>query len=222
MKKQTRVVYDVIIPASGLSKRFGKDKLKLKLKNEMVIKHSLTYFIEDKDCQKILLVINKKEFSFYKNLFCLVNKVVVVVGGQTRFESVRNGTKYVSNENVMIHDGARPFLTYDTLMMVKEALKNGSELGTLAIKTRDSVLKVNKEIQYENREEIYLVQTPQFFKKSILLQSYEKYLIKKSFKEYHDELSLVLDFHKNLKPTLVQGDPKNFKITYPDDIIEFE
>lgn len=222
MKKQKRITYDVIVPASGLSKRFGRDKLKLKLKNEMVIKHSLTYFIEDKDCQKILLVVNSKEFSFYKNLFCLINKLVVVTGAQTRFESVRNGIKYSNNENLMIHDGARPFLTYESLQTIKDALEAGSELGTLAIKARDSVLKVTKMIQYENREEIYLVQTPQFFKKSLLLDSYEKYSIQKNLKEYHDELSLVLDFYENLKPTLIQGDPKNLKITYPDDVFEFE
>ena len=220
-KLKTYTGYELVVAAAGSSERFKSNKLKYKLNNEMVIDHSLRNFIEDKNCKKIFLMVPEKEFDFYKKKFYLVSKLVVVVGGLSRFETVRKGVSLVRHENVLIHDAARPFFSEQKLVEINHILEDNPNFlaGSLVLKSRDSVLEeLHNEYSYLNREHIYLVQTPQYFKTAYLNDAYTWFDKQKTALVFNDELSLVLQFNPDLKPSLIEGSLKNIKITYLDDV----
>ena len=111
--------YDAIVVAAGKGKRaeLGFNKILFKMKNgKTVIENVLDIFLDDKDCQKIILVTDEEIVS--------KNKLVVVTkGGEERIDSVENGLALVESEYVLIHDGARPFLNKKALEEVKEKLE---------------------------------------------------------------------------------------------------
>lgn len=83
---------------------------------------SILPFLEDKDCQEIVLVIHPQDERQLKQ-WINDEKVTFIYGGKTRQESVQRGLTYIQEEYVIIHDGARPFLKEELLTRLKEALK---------------------------------------------------------------------------------------------------
>ena len=101
--------YDAIVVAGGVGKRadLGFNKVLYRTRDgKTVLNHSCLNFINDDDCQKLIVVCN-----FELDFKC--DKLVVVPGGKERYESVLNGLNEVTSDYVLIHDGARPFLDVD-------------------------------------------------------------------------------------------------------------
>lgn len=210
--------YSVIIPAAGHSTRFKRDKLLEKINNVHVIKHTLAPFIEDNDCEQIILVSNEKNYKIFKNFFHLNKKILLIKGGINRFESVKNGFKYVKQniEYVLIHDGARPFLTHELINDIKNELTNGYDAVIPILRISDSLIKVrNQIIKYVNRNDYIRVQTPQGFRKNVLINSYNK--IKNEIIDFNDEFSFVVNTMP-IKYKFVIGNESNLKITFEKDI----
>ena len=112
--------YDAIVVASGVGKRanLGFNKVLFVMKNnKTVLENACSLFFEDEDCEKVIVVTND-EIDFAND------KMLIVDGGKERYDSVSNGLKEVTNEYVLIHDGARPFLCKEDL----EKLKNETEI----------------------------------------------------------------------------------------------
>ena len=212
--------YHAIIPAAGKSSRFKKDKLNIKLNNELLIKHTVYNFQVDKDCEKIILVVASNKFDYYKNLFRLSNKLVVVLGGSSRGESVKKGLQYcLKSKYVLIHDGARPYVTDTLINNVKENLID-NQIVIPVIDEVDSIIDVSgNEIQYVNRNNFKRIQTPQGFETNTLVRVYEENV---DVDKFNDEASMILSTIKNVKYTLIQGEYKNIKITTEQDVSEIE
>lgn len=213
--------YTVIIPAAGNSVRFGnKNKLTIKINGEMLIKHTISIFNFDKECEKIILVVKENEFDFFKRLFCLDKKVIVVAKNTTtRSGSVRFGLEYCKkSEFVMIHDGCRPFLEYELIEQIKENLSSYDVVIPI-LKISDSVLQINPNLEYLNRDNIFRVQTPQAFKQSILIDAINK---TKNIELFNDEFSQLLSVNNSINYKLIEGSSKNIKVTYEDDLNYFE
>lgn len=164
--------YDAVVVASGKGKRakLGFNKVFFVMPNKKtVLENACHNFINDKDCQKIIIVTNDQD-KVFKN-----KKVELVKGGKERFNSVLNGLEKVTSDFVFIHDGARPYLSKRDLENLKKALKNnkGAILASKAIDTVKYVENgfIKKTI---NRENIYLAQTPQAFNTKLLKQAYQK------------------------------------------------
>lgn len=211
--------YVAIIPAAGTSARFKKDKLTLKLNNEYLIKHTLYNFQEDKNCSKIILVVPTNKFDFYKKMFCLVNKILVVTGGSTRSESVYKGLQYaLKSDYVLVHDAARPYVEPELITNVYQALVNEDSDGVIpVIDETDSIIHLDPEsssFTYVDRSHFKRVQTPQGFKTNILVHAYQQ---KTSF-THSDEASLVLTQLPNAQIQTIPGNPSNIKITTPEDV----
>lgn len=179
--------YDVVIVASGKGERakLGYNKAFFKMKDgKTVLEHSSNLFIEDKDCENIIIVTNKDNFSLVFNN----EKIKITEGGNERKDSVYNGLKLVENEYVLIHDAARPYLNKQSLDDLKAEIEKHNS-AILAKKAIDTIKVVdnNKITKTLDRNTIYLAETPQGFKTS---------LIKKCFEEceninFTDEASLV-------------------------------
>ena len=161
--------YDAIIVAAGKGKRanLGFNKILFKMKNgKTVIENVLDIFLDDEDCKKIILVTDEEIISENKS-------VVVTKGGEERTDSVENGLSLVESEYVLIHDGARPFLNKNALEEVKKKLEE-KDAVVLGRQAQDTVKVVNgdKILSTIDRSHIFLAETPQAFKTSLIKECY--------------------------------------------------
>lgn len=211
--------YAVVIPGAGSSSRFKKDKLTFKINNQYLIHHTVSNFLDDNECKKIILLVNKSKYDFYKNLYCLQNKILVIgVATTSRHETVKIGLQYCTkNEYVLIHDACRPYVTQNLIEIVKSKLNDGYDAVCPVIDIVDSVIDINNnQIQYLERNNIKRVQTPQGFRFSAIMSAFGE--TQSSNEIFNDEFSLVLSKQPKLKHLLVQGEIGNTKITFPEDV----
>lgn len=201
--------YDVVVVANGKGKRadLGFNKILFVMKNnKRVIDNALHLFIEDQDCENII-VVNDDDLKFDNH------KIVVTKGGQERFDSVKKGLQLVKSEYVLIHDGARPFLRKESLEELKEKVFN-SDAAILAIRASDTikmVCKENKILKTINRDTIFLAQTPQGFKTEIIKDCYERI----NDQKFSDDASLLEYF--GYPVYIVENKYNNKKLTHKED-----
>lgn len=166
--------YDVIIVASGKGERanLGYNKVFYKMNDgRTVLEHSASLFIEDDDCKNIIIVTNQESMDLVFNN----NKVIKVVGGAQRKDSVYNGLQKATSDYVMIHDGARPFLNIESLNELKKSLLE-KDAVILAKKATDTIKVVNNGVVEKtiDRNSIYMAETPQCLKTSLIKKCYEE------------------------------------------------
>lgn len=165
--------YDVVIVAAGKGIRAGLGYNKaffVMENNKTVLENACKLFIEDEDCQKIVVVTSEEYISKVFNN----DKVIVTEGGTLRKDSVYNGLKKVDSEYVLIHDAARPNLNINALNKLKEVLahKGNAILAHQAIDTV-KVVEDDKIKETLDRKNIYLAETPQGFITSLIKYCYE-------------------------------------------------
>lgn len=137
---------------------------------------------------------------------------ILALGGSQRQDSVYNGLRSLPADTdiVLIHDGARPFISKEVIERVlDEAIDTGAAIP--CIKAKDTIR--NKEGTL-NREELYMVQTPQGFDIELLLEAYEKAFDEDFYGT--DDASLVERLGGQV--SIVQGSEANKKITTPEDL----
>jgi 2-C-methyl-D-erythritol 4-phosphate cytidylyltransferase len=203
----------VIILAGGIGKRFGNEipKQFITVAGKRLIDYSIQTFIQEKKINEVILVVHSDWINVLKKEY---PKLKIVVGGDSRKESSYFGLK-ACNENtqkVLIHDGARPFVSSKIINDCILELENNSAVST-AIPIVDTVVEVDKNIikSMLNRSKIWAEQTPQGFDYKLILKAHEN---------YHDEVTddIRLIFEKNIKVKIIGGDANNFKITTQNDL----
>ncbi|MGD6874448.1 2-C-methyl-D-erythritol 4-phosphate cytidylyltransferase [Sutcliffiella horikoshii] len=215
--------YQVIVLAAGQGKRMkaGKNKQFIELEGKPVIIHTLSVFEADPWCIEIKLVINEKEKDIFKELLHQypVQKIKeMVIGGEERQDSVYNGlTSLQSAEIVLVHDGARPFISQEVIHhLVKKAAKEGAAI--VGVPVKDTIKRVSKAGVVEQtveRSSLWSIQTPQAFRYAILKEAHDKAKAENYLGT--DEASLVERIHVPVH--IVEGEYENFKLTTPEDII---
>jgi len=203
-----------IILAGGESKRFNSKipKPYHLFKGKPLLLHSIDRAKEYAKFNKIVLVINKKHKVHIKKL--KIKDIKIIIGGKTRAESAYKGLKSIKNnniKNVLIHDAARPNFSSKLLDRLYKKLKS-NDCVVPAIQSPDSIKqKKNNIIRNLDRENIYLIQTPQAFnyKKLYKLQSNTNI-------EVTDDASLFVNAGKKIK--IIKGELNNNKITISADI----
>lgn len=206
--------YSAIIPAAGTGSRSGLDynKILYPMQGNRIIDQAISCFMQDPDCQEILIMYNPDDYENLKYLE--TGKARLIQGGKDRAHSVFNGLMQAQSPFVFIHDGARPFLKDGLLLSIKEALENHDGIFP-AIPVRDSLKKViNGKIKSVNREEYLRSQTPQAFKKDLLINAYEKVFNENLQVSDDAQVFELAGFNLNYVP----GDPGNIKITDPEDL----
>lgn len=186
------------------------------LNGKPVLMHTLEAFYHSELKPEIILVLNIDFHTFWEDL-CIKHNFTIphklVKGGLQRFHSVKNGINSIKNKGIIaIHDAVRPLISNE--LITKSFLK-AEELGNaiVAIKSKDSVRQLNgKTSKALNRDEIYLVQTPQTFSSEILNKAYNQ-----DFRnEFTDDASVVE--RMGISINIIEGENKNIKITFPEDI----
>ena len=218
-------MYTVILPAAGIGSRMGLgyNKLFHKIARRTIIEHTAAVFLNDIKCSQIIITANEDDLLKMHTLFEFHPRVEIIEGGETRQASVFNALKHVDKEIVLIHDGARPFVTqkmiddcYDIAEQGFGALVAMSPKDTIKQRHSSKVDVVNRTIP---RDELVFAQTPQAFPTDVLKKAYQ--LAHNAFIVATDDASLV-ENHTEIDVKIVEGDYKNIKFTTPEDIAYFE
>lgn len=214
--------YYVVIPAAGKGKRMkaGMNKVLLELEGQPIIIHTLTVFESDFSCKGIILSVHPDERVQFEKLLAAYNisKVCAFAeGGDERQHSVYNGLKVLPPESdiVLVHDGARPFVTKETIAeLVKSAHGTGAAIAAVPVK--DTIKKAKSGIVLETveRARLWSIQTPQAFRKSVLVDAQKK-AEEQGFLGT-DESSLVE--RTGYPVQIVESDYDNIKLTTPEDL----
>jgi len=207
----------VIILCGGKGKRFDKNLPKqfFKLNNKTILEINIKKFSNCKFVNNIIIVSAKKLIKKTKEII-KNQKILVVEGGKTRQESVKNGLKKMEDFNpefVMIHDCARPFVNEELIKNIYKKTTNKN--GCIPIlKINDSIKKIinSKNIINVDRNNLFLVQTPQSFPFKRISEAHKK---TKNF-NHTDDSSLAAEINLPMKSIL--GSKNNIKITTKDDI----
>lgn len=210
----------VIIVAAGNSTRMkGVNKQFLTIGDIPVIVKTLLKF-EKSDFIKSIIVVTKKEDILNIQKLCEkyeIKKVSdIVEGGSNRTESVKNGILKLDKceKKVLIHDGARPFVTEKMIKDVCIALKT-ADCAVIANKVSDTVKQTDGEntiINTLDRNCIFLAQTPQ----GVNVSKYRFALNSLNSEDFTDDSSLMEAM--GYKSVICEGSPRNIKITVPSDI----
>lgn len=207
--------YSCVLCAAGSGSRMnlGYNKVFYPIKEgKTVLDLTISVFEQDEDCDQIVVVTQKENFERIHGY----KKVVLTEGAATRSKSVFEGLKLVRNDVVMIHDGARPYVTLKNLSDIKACLEN-HDACLLAVPCVDTIKVVNGNtvVQTPKRSTLWNAQTPQAFKTALIKEAYQK-----SFDlniEVSDDASAV-ELCTETLVQIVQGDYRNIKITNPQDI----
>ena len=213
-----------IIAAAGMGKRMGSDvpKQYLKIGGEPILLKTLRAFCSDPYIDYVFIVTNKEYIQYclqMKEEYGLDKVVSAVEGGKERQDSVYKALQEVNRcrpgvEYVLVHDGARPFVSQETIDYVVQAAA-GVGAAIACVPVKNSIRRGEGADSHNvERKNLYSVQTPQGFKKSVLMEAYEQ-----AFSDGYygtDDASLVERIGQPVE--LVMGQYENIKITTKEDM----
>lgn len=216
----------VVIVAAGAGRRMGAEgnKVLLPLKGKAVLAHSVDLFAAMEEITEIVVVTRAVDCPAVESLVqeAVQNKSIkVVLGGKTRQESVYLGLQALSSETewVIIHDGARPYLTMSVVRTGLQAVQEHLAVG-VAVPVKDTIKRVQDHLIAETlpREELWAMQTPQIFAFPLIRQAHEQALAQGILAT--DDCALVESLGHPVH--VVQGEYSNIKITTPEDLPQDE
>lgn len=208
----------VIIVAGGVGNRMGSEipKQFILLENRPVLMWTIECFIQYDPTITIVLVLPESQLEYWRKLcknhaFNLPH--LVVNGGETRYQSVKNGLSVLDEcELVAVHDGVRPLVSRETIdNCFIQAARTGAAIPVLPLNEtlRTGSMEDSKTV---DRSLFYSVQTPQVFQVIILRNAYAQ----ESDLSFTDDASVVEA--SGYPVTMVKGNPENIKITHPWDL----
>ena len=211
-----------IIVAGGKGERMNADVPKqfLEIQGKPILMHTLEAFINFDASLQLILVLPAAQVDFWQTLceahdFNIPHQIVA--GGQTRFQSVKNGLDAVKVPAIVaIHDGVRPLVSKETISRCFDA---AAKFGA-AIPTMDSIESIRfvdaNGSKSVDRTAYKMVQTPQVFDAELLKKAYEQ-----EFSVlFTDDASVVEAMGATVH--LVDGNRENIKITTEFDLIVAE
>lgn len=218
----TALCYDIVavVPAAGIGSRMKADKPKqyLTIQGKTILEHTLNVLLTHTAVSKVIVAVAKDDPYLSALAITQHPKIQIVEGGETRAESVLNGLKAINHPaqtRVLVHDAARPCLRHaevDKLLKMDDI--NGAILALPAIDTIKRA-GVNQQIaETQDRNFIWLAQTPQYFRSDLLIKALE--LANQQGFAVTDEASAME--LAGFRPHLVEGVSSNIKVTRPEDL----
>jgi len=201
----------IIIVAAGYGRRMGLsyNKLREKINGKPLLLHTINTFLNFN--YPIILVLNKEDIEYFKPY--LDPGINIVIGGDERCCSVKNGLMSVTSKYVLIHDGARPLIALDQIIEVAEQVKNYNA-AFLASLPADSIKVITEQgITSVDRAAYLLAQTPQAFNTKMLKEAYEH-----NENIHLDDISLFQAYYPHEKIKVLLNDRINTKVTTISDL----
>ena len=213
--------YFALIPAAGVGARMGATSPKqyLKIGGKPMLRHTLDAFLSSELIAHTFVVVSPDD-PYIDAVAPHHGVTVLRCGGASRMESVRNGLAVLANtlapaDRVLVHDAARPGLTAELIEKLITGTGDHPAGGLLALPVVDTVKRCidGEAAGTVPRNGLWLAQTPQMFRYELLR---EALAAAKDPDSITDDASAVEAL--GLSPKLVEGHPRNLKVTLPDDI----
>ncbi len=211
--------YNIIVVAGGTGTRMQSTipKQFIEIKGKPILIHTIEKFLEFDEYMNVVVVVHK-DFITDANFMLAEHfpdkNIQVVVGGETRYHSVKNGLNCIVNKNdvVGIHDAARPFVSVET---IKRCFETAADKGnaTPILPINESLRMVTNGINKAvSRDDYKIVQTPQCFIVSKIKEAFEQ-----PYSPFFTDDATVLE-GLDESINLVEGNIENIKITTPYDL----
>ena len=216
--------------AAGQGKRMESkvQKQYLLIEDKPVLYYALKAF-QDSPVEEVVLVVGTGEEEYCKKEIVErygFNKVKnIVAGGKERYHSVFHGLQAIGEADyVLIHDGARPFLTQDIITRCIDGAKE-YKACVAGMPVKDTIKLADAEQNIEStpeRSRVWMIQTPQAFEYPLIKEAYT-ILIEQEEKGIRTSIpvtddAMVVEYFLNQKVHLVYGSYENIKITTPEDM----
>lgn len=171
-----------VIVAAGAGRRMGTavSKQFLPLGGKEIMAHTVEKFEQAAAIRDIVLVTGQDSLQDVRDMareYGWKKIAAVTAGGRERQDSVYNGLRQVSGDTeiVLIHDGVRPFVTEE---IIEDSIRTAAEMGgcVAGVPAKDTIKVVNGEqiaIATPDRSTLWQIQTPQTFRKELILRAYE-------------------------------------------------
>ena len=209
--------YAVLVAGgTGTRMKSSTPKQFLEINGNPLLYYTVDTFLKAFSDINIIIVLPNEHIENWRttiNNYYPKTDIQLIQGGDTRFQSVKNGLSLIKEESIIfVHDAVRCLLSTALIIRCYEsAVAFGSAIP--AINSKDSVRVVENGISKAvNRDTVKLIQTPQTFRSDILLNAFQN--------EYNtaftDEASVV-EF-AGLQVNVVEGEESNIKITHPIDL----
>ena len=212
--------YFALIPAAGVGARMAASgpKQYLKIGGKPMLRHAIDAFLFSELIAHTYVVVSADD-PVIDSVVPSHGVTVLRCGGASRMESVRNGLAAIGatlrdNDWVLVHDAARPGL--DEALIEKLITTTGEHPvgGLLALPVVDTVKRsIAGEVGTVSREGLWLAQTPQMFRYKLLREALDA---ARDPSQITDDASAVEAL--GLSPKLVEGHPRNMKVTLPTDV----
>ena len=213
----------VVIVAAGTGSRMnmGINKQFIKLEGKEIIAYTIEKFYNNSNIEDIVVVVKEDESEFFKKEILdkyNFKNVKIAYGGKERQDSVYNGLKLLDEkcDVVLIHDGARPFVSDKIIdKSIEEAKEHKALVVGVPVKDTIKVIDNDKNIvDTPNRSVLWAVQTPQTFDYNILIDAY-----KDAFKnKFYGTDDAMLVERIGYKVKMLEGSYNNIKITTQEDL----
>ena len=213
-----------LIPAAGKGSRMARSVKKpyLKLAKKPILAHTIQRFEKNTAVDAICVIVDEADFNeCRKNVlepYPFTKVQELVAGGETRQRSVYNGLRALSTDVdfVIVHDGVRPFVKDETIFACLAAADEcGAAAAAVPVKDTIKIADANGFIvETPAREQLWTVQTPQVFRKSLLEEAHQT--AQKRQITGTDDAALVEQLGFPVK--LVESSYTNLKITTPVDL----
>ena len=217
-----------IVLAAGQGKRMHSQVAKqfLILEDKPVVYYCLKAF-EQSSVDEIILVTGEGQVDYCKreivDLYHMNKVVKIIEGGKERYDSVFQGLIHAETaEYVLIHDGARPFITIEIIDQMVEQVKESKAciIGMPVKETIKVVDDVGNIIATPNRNTLWAAQTPQAFEYLSIRQAYlDFYQEKDKGSMIVTDDAMLYETYGKLPVKVLPGDYNNIKLTTPEDLI---
>lgn len=225
MKERANIAV-IMAAGTGVRAGFESPKQYMDLKGRMVLERAVDAFEKHGEIDCVAIVVHPREIPRVEKIVIRNDwkKVThILEGGEDRFHSSLAAVRafcHMSEDNLILHDAARPLVTERIISRVIESLRQYRAVG-VGVPVSDTLFFTGPEhdqvIRVPDRNLFLRAQTPQGFRISILLKAYEKALADPSFSAT-DDCGVVRRYLHREKIRVVEGDDINIKITYPGDL----
>lgn len=207
-----------IILVAGNSTRYGQNRNKNFeiLNGKTVFSYSLNAFAQNAYIDDIIIGAKKEEMTIIEKIIQeeqLEKPIHIVLGGNSRQETVYHCIQKANSDIVIIHDGARPAIKQEYINQCIESMEEYKG-ATMGVRSKDTIKITDNNnivIHSTQRSNTWIIQTPQCFDRQMLLQMHERY----QQEEVTDDCMLL---EKNQIPVkILEGDYTNIKITTYED-----
>lgn len=211
--------YVALIPAAGVGARMAADgpKQYLPIAGKAMLRHTIDAFLSSPLISHVYVVVSEGD-AHIDALVPAAGVTVLRCGGTSRLASVQNALRRLGDtldaqDWVLVHDAARPGLTASLIEKLITTIGTDAVGGLLALPVVDTVKRAGSAVSTVSRDGLWLAQTPQMFRYRLLCNALAA----------ATDASVITDDASAIEaigcsPMLVEGHPRNLKVTLPADI----